>query len=174
MKKTKADKRYDWATPMDLFHHLAYLYGPFKKDVCAQAWNAKCEFFITPEEDGLSVPWGACACWCNPPYDDIDRWVHKAIEESHKGARVVMLLPSRTGTEWFRTAMMYSTEIVFLRGRVRFQTDPFERPKGSGNFDSIVVLFDGDELDIADTMLNMKRSAKQLKTWVLEKSEWAD
>jgi hypothetical protein len=44
----------------------------FGTDVCALPWNAKCERFFSPKEDGLSQEWRG-ACFMNPPYGDLPR-----------------------------------------------------------------------------------------------------
>lgn len=89
-----------WETPQDLFDKLNKEYN-FECDVCAVPENAKCEFYYTPDVDGLKQEWTG-VCWCNPPYGkQIGKWVEKAYAASTRGATVVMLLPSRTDTKWF-------------------------------------------------------------------------
>lgn len=49
-----------WETPQDLFDKLDAEHH-FTLDVCAVKENAKCENYITPEQDGLKVEWGGVA-----------------------------------------------------------------------------------------------------------------
>lgn len=44
-------------TPGYLFDRLSSVFN-FTVDVCALPENAKCERFYTPDDDGLSMPWG--------------------------------------------------------------------------------------------------------------------
>ena len=44
-------------TPGYLFDRLSQIFN-FTVDVCALPENAKCEHFYTPDDDGLSIPWG--------------------------------------------------------------------------------------------------------------------
>ena len=74
----------------------------------------------------------------NPPYGrEIGKWVQKAYEESLVGALVVCLLPSRTDTKWFHNYVMKSTEIRFIKGRLKFGDATNSAP-----FPSCVVVFD--------------------------------
>lgn len=47
----------EWATPHKLFDELNAEFG-FTLDPCATPENAKCERFLTKDQDGLSQPWG--------------------------------------------------------------------------------------------------------------------
>lgn len=136
-KKRPGQDRNTWATPDGLFNYLSDCYGPFDVDVCAVPGNARCAFFFEPGEDGLAQSWRGKRCWCNPPYSDIYPWVAKAVQESkERGATVVMLLPARTGSQWFHDFSGLASEILFLRGRVRFKHAPSTAP-----FDSLVLVF---------------------------------
>ena len=44
-------------TPGYLFKRLSAVFN-FTLDVCALPENAKCKSFYTPDDDGLSLPWG--------------------------------------------------------------------------------------------------------------------
>lgn len=122
-----------WEMPQDLFDRLDAIHH-FTLDVCAVAENAKCENYISPEQDGLKTKWEGC-CWCNPPYGrEIGKWVEKAYNSNCK---VVMLLPVRTDTKWFHNYCMKG-QIEFLRGRLKFGES-----KNSAPFPSMIVIFNG-------------------------------
>jgi len=90
----------EWETPPELFAEWDRLFN-FELDVCATSQNTKCARYFTPEDDGLGQSWAPYVCWMNPPYGrDITSWVHKAYEESRRGATVVCLVPARTDTRW--------------------------------------------------------------------------
>jgi phage N-6-adenine-methyltransferase len=127
----------DWATPPDLYSRIESRYGPLTLDVCATAENTKCERYFSPDVDGLSQPWAPYRCWMNPPYGRaIGRWAAKAQDESRMGALVVCLLPARTDTRWWHEHVMRSSQIVLIRGRVRFVGAASSAP-----FPSAVVVF---------------------------------
>ena len=133
----------DWGTPQDFFDKLNAEFN-FTLDVCASEANAKCSNFFSLEfsENGLEIPWlinGGSVCWMNPPYGrKIGAWIKKAYEESQKGATVVALLPSRTGTRWYHTYIYNqpNVETRFIKGRLKFQGAPAPAP-----FDSLIVIF---------------------------------
>ncbi len=127
-----------WETPQDLFDALNKEFN-FDLDVCAVPENAKCERFYTPEQDGLTSPWGGRSCWCNPPYGRaIGAWVRRAYLAASAGSTIVMLLPARTDTRWFHEYIYEKerVEIRFLKGRLKFGGC-----KNAAPFPSMVVIF---------------------------------
>lgn len=116
----KSDKQ-DWCTPEILYRKLESLYGPFDLDVAARSDNTKCALFL---KDAFTENWNG-TCWMNPPYSrGIGKWLKKAASEARKGRTVVCLVPSRTGSAWFQDAVKEATEVLFLKGRVVFETAP--------------------------------------------------
>lgn len=127
----------DWSTPQHLYDTLHAEFA-FDLDVCANAGNAKCARYFTPDQDGLAQPWEG-VCWMNPPYGrDIGRWVRKAHESATAGATVVCLVPARTDTDWFWTSCRHG-EVRLIRGRLRFGDANTGAP-----FPSCVVVFGPD------------------------------
>jgi len=127
----------EWETPQDFFDKIDEEFR-FTLDVCATPNNAKCWSYYTKTADGLAQPWTG-RCWCNPPYGrTIGLWVRKAVEESRRGATVVMLVPARTDTAWWHDYAMQATEIRYVRGRLRFSG------QGPAPFPSAVLVFRGD------------------------------
>ncbi len=51
-------QRTDWETPPEVFEPLHEEFG-FTLDVCARADNTMCANFISPDENGLLMSWGA-------------------------------------------------------------------------------------------------------------------
>ncbi len=113
-----------WGTPDFLFKKLNELYGPFTLDAAASDENSKCMAYFTEIDDSLKQNWFG-KTWVNPPYSrGIGKWLKKGVEEARKGATVVMLVPSRTGSVWFQEAVKEATEVLFLKGRVTFEIAP--------------------------------------------------
>lgn len=129
----------EWATPQSFFDELNAEFG-FTLDVCAAAWNHKCERYFDKETDGLLQDWSKEVCWMNPPYGrDIGNWMRKALEESLYGATVVCLVPARTDTAWWHDYAMKG-EIRFLRGRIQFVSED-KKKINPAPFPSAIVIF---------------------------------
>ena len=111
----------EWATPQDFFDRVNAEYE-FDLDACATAENAKCKRYFTKEQDGLRQRWTG-RVWCNPPYGRrIRLWLEKAFESVQSGGAqiVVMLIPVRTDTRWWRECVSGRGEIHFVSGRLKF------------------------------------------------------
>jgi site-specific DNA-methyltransferase (adenine-specific) len=133
----------DWRTPQDLFDRLDRQWGKFDLDAAADDQNSLCDQFYCQEADALAHDWyaeGARRAFVNPPYGrgTVGKWVAKALEESRRGCRVVMLLPSRTDSAWFHDLVKpHAFHVEDLRGRVRFQG-----AKAGAPFPSLIVVFE--------------------------------
>jgi len=127
-----------WETPQNLFDKLDKRFK-FTLDVCADESNKKCDKFFSEEDNGLSQSWSG-SCWMNPPYGKtINQWMKKAYEESQRPEvdYVVCLVPSRTDTKWFSDYAMKASEIIFVKGRLKFGGS-----KNSAPFPSAIIVFD--------------------------------
>ncbi len=131
----------EWETPQEFFNALDKEFC-FDLDPCATKGNAKCEFFFTKEEDGLTRNWHYFySVFVNPPYDkSIGKWLKKAYESAQKGnATIVCLIQGRsTDTKWWHDYVMKASEIRYIKDRLHFGIDKkFNR----ANISSIVVIF---------------------------------
>ena len=146
-KVIHSSDRQNWRTPSEFFEQLNEIFR-FQLDVASDGDNALCRRYYTPEDDALKQSWNAGEgewAWCNPPYGrGLKNWIHKAVEESKLGARVVVLAFACTDTQWFKEAWSHAREIWFFSGRIKF-TDPDNpdakkapAPKGSA-----LYVFDG-------------------------------
>ena len=122
-----SSKKQDWETPEKLFQRLDSEFG-FDLDAASDGKNAKCELFLTEEDDALSVPWrvgDVRTVFCNPPYGrGIGRWVEKAFREAEdNGLTGVLLIFARTDTSWWHDYVMKAATIRFIRGRLTFEVD---------------------------------------------------
>ena len=106
-----------------------------------------CPLNDSPLFNGLEIEW-ANSTFVNPPYSKLKTtkkhgigWVEKAHLESTKGKTVVMLLPSRTDTQWFHDIIVANGyETRFIRGRLAFGDS-----KNSAPFPSMLVIMKGGE-----------------------------
>jgi len=113
-----------WKTPKEVYQTLDAEFN-FNFDPCP----------INPNFDGLAIEWGE-RNFVNPPYSDLAKWIKKSFEEYQKGKTVVMLIPSRTDTKAWHDYIMKSTQIRFIKGRLRFG-----EAKQNAPFPSCIVVF---------------------------------
>jgi len=101
----------------------------FVVDLAASEENAICPLFITEADNSLIQPWHILCGkknngigWCNPPFADIEPWVHHAYEEGQwqLGAESALLLPAGVGANWWRDFVHQKAAVLFLNGRIKF------------------------------------------------------
>lgn len=120
MNKVLFSKKSDyWNTPDDLY----FLYMD-------NGYFDPCPSF--PMFNGLEIEWRN-KNFVNPPYSNIRLWVDKAIEEHKKGKEVILLIPARTDTKYFRKLVDYGVDISFITGRLHFNNS------GSAPFPSCLI-----------------------------------
>lgn len=69
--------------------------------------------------DGLEIEWKK-QNFVNPPYSKIKEFVDKSILEHKKGKMILLLIPARTDTKYFRKLVDYGCDIYFVTGRLHF------------------------------------------------------
>lgn len=134
----------EWGTPQALFDLLNDRFR-FDLDAAASEVNAKHEQYFTKDDDALSRCWNYNpllfrSVWLNPPYGrDIGKWLAKAYEESREGAVVVVLTFARTDTRWWHDYAMKASEVMLIKGRVKFERDGV--PQQAAPAPSCVLVF---------------------------------
>jgi phage N-6-adenine-methyltransferase len=130
------DQKDLWETPAHIFELLDKEFG-FTLDPCCTKETRKCNWYLTPKQDGLLVCWKDQRVFVNPPYsrDNIDKWVEKCYKES-KHATVVALLPVSTSAKWWHRWIVGKAELRFIERRVRFVGAPYTSP-----FSSVIVVW---------------------------------
>lgn len=129
LKTMFSSKRTDWETPPELLAALEAEFGSLF-DPCP----------VSPDFDGLAIPWEE-RNFINPPYGrEIGPWLKKAYEESLLGKLVVCLIPARTDTRWWHSYIMKAQEIRFIKGRITFKGAKRPAP-----FPSCIVIFWGEK-----------------------------
>jgi phage N-6-adenine-methyltransferase len=125
MYGTPAEQNDEWETPQPLYEEYATEFG-IDVDLAAAEENRKHPNFLSKADNSLLVDWTQFrAGWLNPPFSEsaggLKRWATKAADEADRGATVVMLIPSKTETEYFQDIVLPRAEDVrFLRGRLAF------------------------------------------------------
>lgn len=124
-----SSKRMDWCTPLNVLGRI-YQFDKIGLDPCG---NANSEVIADEiwTEGGLDRPWhDKGLVYVNPPYGrGIGDWIAKCNKTSHdSNADIIALVPARTDTEWFRSALCLASRICLIRGRLRFQDAPSSAP----------------------------------------------
>ena len=96
----------NWATPSKMY-----------KEYIESGYYDPCP--LNSDFDGLSIEWKQ-KNFVNPPYSKIKQFVDKAIEEHEKGKEVILLIPARTDTKYFRKLVDYGCNMLFITGRLHF------------------------------------------------------
>lgn len=131
---TPKAQRTDWETPIEFFKDLDKEFH-FTLDPAASEWNAKCQKYYTEKENGLKQPWSGNV-WLNPPYGTaLNDWADKVISERDNCEVIVMLVPARTDTQWFRRLLDAGAEVRFITGRIKY-----EGSKANAPFPSILII----------------------------------
>jgi phage N-6-adenine-methyltransferase len=110
-------------------------------------WFDPCPAIDNPEVDALKIEWKD-KTYVNPPYSNPLPFVEKAIEESKKGKRIVMLLKVDSSTKWFAKLIEAKAHILWLNGRIRYMKPEFTFNKNTpANFPSMLVILNTGGLD---------------------------
>jgi hypothetical protein len=131
------DGKHYWLTPPDVYARLNAAYGPFTFDPCP---------FPKPDDfDGLTNEWGAVN-YVNPPFGSIihqgkkkgpTAWVRKAIAESQKGKRVVLVYPV---DKWLLMLLGAGAKVENLGDVKWLATEDGSAGKGTGRHIACFVL----------------------------------
>ena len=154
-----SSKTNEWETPIKLFDELNKEFN-FTLDPCCTKENKKCEKYFTIEDDGLKQDWSKDVVWMNPPYGyQTSEWIHKAYNESLKGATVVCLIPARTDTSyWHDIIFKHAKQIRFVRGKIKFGGSKWTAP-----FTSALIVFSNKEYDDKIVYYNESINARKNK-----------
>jgi len=143
IKPMVSSKSNEWATPDKLFHYLNSQFC-FELDPCATHENKKCSLYFTKDMDGLKQEWSKDGksgrrVFINPPYGGCTKdWIEKAIHEAkeHHCICVMLIVSSTDRSYWHEFIDKCADEILFLRGRVKFNNH-----KNTAPFASAIVIF---------------------------------
>jgi phage N-6-adenine-methyltransferase len=102
-----SSKRMDYGTPDDVFDWLNRQFS-FTIDLAAVASNAKYPRFFSPKDNSLAQSWEGETGFLNPEYGrGIGQWLDKTRDEAMLNrALVVLLIPARVDTDWWKTFVM--------------------------------------------------------------------
>ena len=112
-----------YKTPIELYQKALEKFGidKFSCDVCCSDEHIPAVNYCKEHEtDGLKEEWAKnywFYCWCNPPFNQCEKWVKKTYNENQKGISVAMLIPVRTETKYWHEYILFNpnVEIEWLR-----------------------------------------------------------
>lgn len=133
--------RTDWETPQSYFNKLNEKYH-FTLDAAASDENHKVNRYFTKENSALENSWGDSSeiVFINPPYGrNMYEWFKKVFEEQQDGKTIVCLVPARTDTKWFHEFIYHKAEIVFIKGRIKYELNG--KQQGPAPFPSMIVVY---------------------------------
>lgn len=90
--------------------------------------------------DGLKIEWME-RNFVNPPFSKISKFIDKSIEEHKKGKLVILLIPARTDTKYFKKLVNYGCNITFITGRLHFNDS------NSAPFPSCIITITGKDTE---------------------------
>ena len=117
------DKRF---TPAWFLDHITSSFGEIDLDPCAHELSAveAARRIILPE-CGLAASWaGARLVYVNPPYSAVTTWMARAADawDNREAQTILMLVPVRTDSPVFQARVSRDAEVLFLSGRMRFES----------------------------------------------------
>lgn len=108
-------------TPKAFFRAVEDRFGErFDIDLAASKENRLCKLYFSKEASVLKNTWTGLG-WCNPPYSETEKFVHRCWKNAKMGiGSSVMLLASRTDSPWFQKYAPRATGVIFIGGRLKF------------------------------------------------------
>lgn len=115
-KENNKNANDDLVTPEVIWNDLKREFGELD-DPCPINGKSLAE---DPMKDGLLREWGNVT-YCFPPFNDLERWLGKAVEEYKKGKTVIVLIPANTSTQYFTKFIApFYYELRFICGKLKF------------------------------------------------------
>lgn len=136
-------------TPPKLLEELDFRYGLFDVDLAATTENRVARFHLGPGSElhgdathpearlalGRAFPRAPASrlrCFCNPPFAQIPAWVDLAFwVATQLDGMVVLLVPSRVGTEWWHRLEHPEDGVVTQEDRILADRFPGSKPLSS-------------------------------------------
>lgn len=135
----------------------------FDLDVCCSNTNVPAvSYYMFPEHDGLKEDWAEFN-WCNPPFNECEKWVKKAFNEQQKGRTTIMLIPVRSETKYYHDYILYNKDVDIHWLRKGFKFINAETHEEMGVFKNALayIVFKGN---------NVSQTKEDLSNWIKARS----
>lgn len=142
MKYNFEQNRSDYLSPPELVNIALedFNIDYFDCDVCCSQENIPAlHYYKNGEINGLSEYWYKVN-WCNPPYNECEKWVEKAYDEQQIGKTTVMLIPVRTETKYWHDYILFNPNIKIKWLRKGYQFLNPETKESMGVFKNALAL----------------------------------
>lgn len=113
-----------WRTPPEIYNFFM-----------SHGYIDPCPFMA--DFDGLKIEYKNKKIYINPPYSQMKLWSDYAIKLLGGGCKIVLLIPSRTETQYFHLLLEYNPKILFFKGRLHFNES-----KNSAPFPSCLIILE--------------------------------
>ena len=144
------DLKNSWGTDQRVFDALDKEFN-FDLDAAASKANAKCNNYLTIDDDAISQNWAAILSdfrlknknvWINPPYGRgmIKKFMQKAIEQKVKGVTSVLLVPATLDAQWLPINEISEIRII-TGGRLTFIHPELGKSVAGNTKGSMIVIF---------------------------------
>lgn len=119
------------STPSKFIRAIEIKFGRINFDLCAIPSNAKAKKFFPPEKNSLQQSWrNLCGIlWCNPPYQKIEPWIFKALNECGDKNKCIMLIPASVDSNYWQSYIHFKAAVFWVKGRIIFDGHKEKFPK---------------------------------------------
>lgn len=111
------------STPVEFLSAVEGRFRLVDLDLAATRRNAVVPRFISLKQNSLKQDWAKLLkgkmAYLNPPFDPMDPWASKCIEQFHRGAQFVMLCQASIDSNWFWKMFPYCA-VYALTPRIKF------------------------------------------------------
>jgi phage N-6-adenine-methyltransferase len=126
-------------TPRWFIEQVEANHGPIHLDVCACKNSAVAQRYFTEQDNAFKQRWRARLAFCNPPGSDPLPWVQKIIAE--QVTRLLLLVPAKTETAWFRLATQHARACELIFPRINYYDPVTKKLTNRINVGSALFLF---------------------------------
>lgn len=117
----RRDRPQDIGTPLSILSAVSEAMGAITLDPCGSRIHpTPAERTYYPEDDGLKLDW-VNGTYCNPPFEDLQKWLAKSASEFQAGIREqCLLIPVRPRSRWWCDYMHDIPSCIAWLKRVQF------------------------------------------------------
>lgn len=122
--------RDEYGTPWDILNTAKQRYKIFPQlDVCTNLANKKCDAYYTIDDNSLTKKWNM-DFFMNPPYSQVEDFMrHAFFQHKINNVNGLILVYSKTDTDWWHSYVEEKAEVHFIHHRLRFLNENGKIPR---------------------------------------------
>lgn len=131
----------EWYTPQKYIKSARLVMGSIDVDPCTCEFaqtRVKAATYYTAEHNGLDKVWFG-NIWLNPPYSETGKWIDKLKFWLCYQFDAIVLVNSKTETEWYQWCLENCRAFCLVKGRIQFEKE--DGVKGTGRSGSTFFYF---------------------------------